>query len=87
MLIEKLINVAGIGIGVAVITAYNDHAGQAMSSFFGRDPYGETSRLLQRVLHSGDGFTGQMASYASDNVPMFCFGAVALVLVGAMFKS
>jgi hypothetical protein len=87
MIVEKLINVAGIGIGVAVVSAYNDHAAQTITGFFRSDPYGEVSRLFGRVLKEGHWYSEAMSSYAMDNVPMFCFAMVTVVLSAAMLKS
>ena len=87
MIVEKLINVAGIGIGVAFVSAYNDHAAQTIAGFFRSDPYGEVSRLFDRALNQGHWLSEAMASYASDNVPMFCFAMVTVVLSAAMLKS
>jgi hypothetical protein len=87
MILEKLINLAGIGIGVAFVSAYNDHAAQTIAGFFRSDPYGEIMRQCDRVLTTGHWFAGAMSSYATDNVPMFCFAGVTVVLSVAMLKS
>ena len=87
MFIEKLINAAGIAIGVGVVSVYNDHAAATIAGFFKNDPYGEASRLLSRAMNTGHWFTETMTTYASDNVPAFCFAMVAAVLAGAMLKS
>ena len=87
MFIEKLINAAGIAIGVGVVSAYNDHAAATITGFFKNDPYGEASRLLGHAMNTGHWFTETMTTYASANVPALCFAMVAAVLAGAMLKS
>ena len=87
MLIEKGINAAGIAIGVAVVSVYNDHAAETIAGFFKNDPYGEVARLWNRALNTGHWFNESMSSYVSDNLEAFCFAMVAAVLAGAMLKS
>jgi hypothetical protein len=87
MFIEKIVNAAGIAIGVAVVSVYNEHAAETITGFLKNDPYGEASRLMGRALNSGHWLSETMSSYVSDNIPAFCFAMVAAVLAGAMLKS
>jgi hypothetical protein len=87
MLLEKLITATGIGVGVAVVSAYNDHAAATIAGFVKGNPYDAAVRLLDRALMSGHGLTDTMASYVSENAPAFGFAMVAVVLAVAMLKS
>lgn len=87
MFIEKIVNAAGIAIGVAVVSVYNEHAAATLTGFFKNDPYGEASRLLARALNTSHWLTETLSMYVSDNVPAFCFAMVAAVLAVAMLKT